>query len=235
MGQGGKHGADTAKVDQRYADANGYRGNKHQGVLDDADPGHGPDAAGEDKSHEQNRCDRHGQGTADAAEAGDRYDDAHARELELQVGNERGYANDAHESGQIVTAVAPDEKVRLRLHPVLTAHFPDRRQDEERDHIGQRQVSQYVERGTTAGIRPAAGAQKGKRRVHFAGHQQEHQQRTKAATAHRPLFQVHLATDAREKADRRSDGDDAKRDRNGNSCGAHGTVPPGLFRAVSIR
>src|SRR5260370_1140780 len=156
MGQGGKEGGDTGKGDQRYADGNGYRGDEHQGVLDDADPGHGPDAAGEDKSHEQNRCDRHGQGTADAAEASDRYDDAHARELELQVGNERGDANDAHESGQIVTAVAPDEKVRLRLHPVLTAHFPDRRQDEERDHIGQRQVSQYVERRSTAGIRPAA-------------------------------------------------------------------------------
>src|SRR3954467_4206234 len=112
MGQGGKHGADTTKVDQRYADANGHRNNEHQGVLDDCYPGHRPDAAGEDKSYKQNNRDRHCPGATDAVEARDGYDDPDTSELELQVGNERGDANDADKSGQIVIAVAPKEKIR---------------------------------------------------------------------------------------------------------------------------
>src|SRR5205085_7694670 len=93
--------------------------------------------------------------------------------------------------------------------------------------------SQQGERRAAAGVGPAAGSEKSEGRVHLAGRQEEDEHDAKAATADRPLLEVHLAASPGQKADRRANGDDGGDRRQANGSSAHGRRP--AFRAVSTR
>ena len=64
----------------------------------------------------------------------------------LQIRNDEDHSDHGHKRRQVLVAVLRQKEIRLGLQPVLAAHFPDGRQNEKRDHVGQRQVRQNVQR-----------------------------------------------------------------------------------------
>src|SRR6185437_15675383 len=73
-------------------------------------------------------------------------------------------------------------------------------------------VTQDVERRCSLAICPAAAAEKGECGVDLAGHEQEHEDRSKAASANTPLFQIHHVPAARHQTQRNGYDEDANDD-----------------------
>src|SRR5207237_4734829 len=70
------------------------------------------------------------------------------------------------------------------------------------EHIGERAVAENVIGRRALAVSEAAAAEEGEGGVDLSGEQQEHEDRAEAASAHRPLLEVHILAAAGEKAKR---------------------------------
>src|SRR5215470_324099 len=154
--------------------------------------------------------------------------------MRLQKRHERSDADQTDEGREVTAAKAHAEEVRLGLQAVPAAQLPYGRQDEERHHVGEREIGERVERRAAAGIGPAAQAQEGERRINLTGHQQEYEQPAEAAAGNGPLLEVHVAANSGQKAYSRAGGDDDEGYGEADGCRAHRS-PLSALRATSIR
>ncbi len=209
----GEHVADPAVVVQRQVDAEEERHYEDRDVLQYRRPGGSADTRDHHVSGEDDRADHDRDVRGDGAVRGLRDDDPETGQLEHQVGHHRDHADEGDEHSQVGAAVLGAEEVRLRHEPVLGAVPPDHRQQPVGHDVREGPVAEDVERRAALAVGPAASTEEGEGRVDLAGQQQEDEDRAESATAHRPLFEVHVPAPARAEPEQQRKEHDGEDDR----------------------
>src|SRR5271167_2724509 len=144
----------------------------------------------------------------DHSKTGHFHNHPESSDLKLQIEDEEENSYQGNEGGEILAVVAYLKEIGLRLATVFPSNFPHMRQNVKSNHIHQWRVAEYVQNGSTFGVRPATGPEECERSVDLSGHEHPDQQQAETSTADNPLFEIHLSARSRIKTKKRACCDD---------------------------